>query len=47
MTDDEVNTSLKLRFNILAQICILEEIVAAIMFICISSIEYKKTMLRF
>ena len=47
LTDNLANISLELPFNISVQICILESIVTAVMFICISSIEYKKAMLRF
>ena len=47
MTDNLANISLELRLNISVQICILESIVAAVLSICISSIEYNRAMLRF
>ena len=47
MTHDSVNIFFKLLLNFFLKFCILEQIIATVLFICISSINNKRSLLRF
>ena len=47
MTHDSVNIFLKGLLKICFKFCILEQIIATVLFICISSINNKRSLLRF
>ena len=47
MTHDSVNIFFKLLLKFFFKFCILEQIIATVLFICISSINNKRSLLRF